>query len=133
MRAILAAVLMAATLHPLITARAEPRVLADAELGRVAAGLFDTYLVMPVIVVDNRNTSTTTAVGSSNVSSTAISNVNVNNVIALSPTDTVTQLPAAGLTTTGHVPALAPPAAAPAQLPVWVPWAAELRPLLGLR
>ncbi len=111
-----------------------PEPLDDAGLAGVAAGLFDTYLVVQVISVDNRNTSTTDAVGSSGASSNAVSDVTVNAVVDVAPTDAVVRLPAAAPATLaggtgggGAVPA------APAAPPVWVPWAAELRPSLGLR
>ncbi len=136
---------MRATIAPLLLAAAllgraahagpGPEPLDDAGLAGVAAGLFDTYLVVQVISVDNRNTSATDAVGSSGASSNAVSDVTVNAVVDVSPTDAVVRLPAEALATLaggggGDRPA-AP--AAPALPPVWVPWAAELRPSLGLR
>jgi hypothetical protein len=63
MRAIAISALLAAALPATALCRvahAGPEVLDDARLAGVTAGLFDTYLVMPVIVVDNRNSSTTT-------------------------------------------------------------------------
>ena len=132
--ALLAAALPAAALCP--AAHAGPEALDDAGLAGVAAGLFDTYLVMPVIVVDNRNSSTTSAVGSSDVASTAISNVTVNSVVDVSAADVVGRLPALTLAApaaSGRPVVASPMAVAPSQPPVWVPWAAELRPMLGLR
>ena len=132
--ALLAAALPATALCRV--AHAGPEVLDDAKLAGVTAGLFDTYLVMPVIVVDNRNSSTTTAVGSSDVASTAISNVTVNSVVDVSATDVVGRLPAVTLAApvASGRPVVAPPmTVARSQPPVWVPWAAELRPMLGLR
>ena len=136
--ALLVAALPAAALCR--AAHAAPEVLDDDGLAGVAAGLFDTYLVMPVIVVDNRNSSTTKAVGSSDVASTAISNVTVNSIVDVSATDVVGQLPAVTLAApvaSGRPVVASPmaggPAVAPSRFPVWVPWAAELRPMLGLR
>ena len=137
MRAILAASLLATGLcSPL---HSEPRPLSDAELGGIGAGLLDTYLIMPVILVNNQNAAVTNAVGSQNVASTAISNVTVNNAIKLAPTDRVGQLPAVTVNApvTGNVggPVVAMPVTGgvPSTPPVWVPWAAELRPSLGVR
>ncbi len=113
-----------------------PEPLDDAGLAGVAAGLFDTYLVVQVISVDNRNTSATDAVGSSGASSNAVSDVTVNAVVDVSPTDAVVRLPAGALATLaagGGGGGGRPAPAAPAAPPVWVPWAAELRPSLGLR
>ena len=137
MRAILAASLLATGLcSPL---HGEPRPLSDAEFGGTGAGLLDTYLIMPVILVNNQNAAVTNAVGSRNVASTAISNVTVNNAIKLAPTDRVGQLPAVtvnapvtGIATTGP-PTLPVTGGVPSTPPVWVPWAAELRPSLGVR
>ena len=141
MRAIAISALLAAALPATALCRvahAGPEVLDDTKLAGVTAGLFDTYLVMPVIVVDNRNSSTTNAVGSSDVASTAISNVTVNSVVDVSATDVVGRLPAVVLAAPASSgrPVVAPPTAvapAAALSPVWVPWAAELRPMLGLR
>ena len=137
MRAILAASLLAAGLcSPL---HGEPRPLRDAQLGGIAAGLLDTYLVMPVILVDNQNTAVTNAAGSRNVSSTAVSNVTVNNAIKLARTDRIGQLPAVTVNAPvngsvgGPVVAMPVPGGAASAPPVWVPWAAELRPSLGVR
>ena len=89
-RAILAAsaLLAAAAALPLAPprpAQAGSRALDDAGLGRVAAGLLDTYLVMPVVLVRNDNASTTGAVGSRGVASAAASDVTVNSVVVLAP------------------------------------------------
>ncbi len=138
---------MRATIAPLLLAAAllgraahagpGPEPLDDAGLAGVAAGLFDTYLVVQVISVDNRNTSATDAVGSSGASSNAVSDVTVNAVVDVSPTDAVVRLPAGALATLagggGGGGGGRPAPAAPAAPPVWVPWAAELRPSLGLR
>lgn len=143
MRAIAISALLAAALPaaaPCRVAHAGPEILDDAKLAGVTAGLFDTYLVMPVIIVDNRNSSTTNAVGSSDVASTAISNVTVNSVVDVSATDVVGQLPAVVLAAPiasgrpgAALPTTRAPAIVPSRPPVWVPWAAELRPMLGLR
>ena len=109
-----------------------PEPLDDAGLAGVAAGLFDTYLVVQVISVDNRNTSATNAVGSSGASSNAVSDVTVNAVVDVAPTDAVARLTPAALATLAGGGGRPAPAAA-ALPPVWVPWAAELRPSLGLR
>ncbi len=137
MRAILAVSLFVIGLcSPL---HSEPRPLSDAELGGIAAGLLDTYLVMPVILVSNQNAAVTDAVRSRNVASTAVSNVTVNNAIKLAPTDQIGQLPAVTVNApvNGNVggPVVAMPVAggAGSTPPVWVPWAAELRPSLGMR
>src|SRR5215207_9827278 len=126
-RAILAASALLAAALPLAPprpAQAGPRALDDAGLGRVAAGLLDTYVVMPVVLVRNDNASTTGAVGSRGVASSAASDVTVNSVVVLAPAGAPAALPA------GAVAALAGGGAAPSlqgsQGPVWVPWAAEL-------
>ena len=62
MRAILAASLPATGLcSPL---HSEPRPLSDAEFGGTGAGLLDTNLIMPVILVNNQNAAVTNAIGS---------------------------------------------------------------------
>ncbi len=83
-RAILAASALLAAALPR-PAQAEPRALDDAGLGGVAAGLLDTYVVMPVVLVRNDNASTTGAVGSRGASSAAVSDVTVTSVVALAP------------------------------------------------
>ena len=130
--AIAPALLLAASLLGR-AAHAGPEPLDDAGLAGVAAGFLDTYLVVQVISVDNRNTSATNAVGSSGASSNAVSDVTVNAVVDVSPTDAVVRLPAGALATLASAGGGRPAPAAPAPPPVWVPWAAELRPSLGLR
>ena len=117
-RAILAASLLAAALPlaPPRPAQAGPRALDEAGLGRVAAGLLDTYVVMPVVLVRNDNASTTGAVGSRGASSAAVSDVTVNSVVVLAPAGAPAALPA------GAAAALGGGGAAPSpQGPVWVP------------
>ena len=63
--------------RPCTASRAAERCRARRDRGRVV----DTYLIMPVILVNNQNAAVTNAVGSRNVASTAISNVTVNNAI----------------------------------------------------
>jgi hypothetical protein len=132
---------LAATLLP-STLAAEPRSLSDDELGGVTAGLFDTYYVMPVVVVNSTNNTVVNAANSHHVSGTGVSNVVVDNVIRISPTDQVGSLsgpvavvPGPSVVSGPNVAAPAPPTmvAPAAQPPVWIPWAAELRPVLGLR
>jgi len=118
-RAILAAAALLAAALPLAPprpAQAGPRALDDAGLGRVAAGLLDTYVVMPVVLVRNDNASTTGAVGSRGASSSAASDVTVNSVVVLAPAGAPAALPA------GAAAALGGGGAAPSpQGPVWVP------------
>ena len=120
---------------------AEPRLLSEEELGSVSAGLFDTYYIMPVVVVNSTNNTVVNAANSQNVSGTGVSNVLVDNAITISPTDQigsvsglVAALPGAGAVSGPTIVAPAAPAtAAPvAQPPIWIPWAAELRPALGV-
>ncbi len=120
------------------TAQAGPKQLSDNELGDVAAGLFDVYVVMPVIVVNNNNTSTNVANNSPNTVSNAISNIKIDNVINISPTDTLTSAApiVVGSTPTITAPVVQMPAVgglASNSAPVWVPWAAELRGALGVQ
>ncbi len=106
-RAILAASALLAAAPPLAPprpAQAEPRALDDAGLGRVAAGLLDTYLVMPVVLVRNDNASTTGAVGSRGASSAAVSDVTVNSVVVLAPSDALPAGAAAALGGGGAAP-----------------------------
>jgi hypothetical protein len=132
---------LAAALMP-STLAAEPRLLTEGELGGVTAGLFDTYYVMPVVVVNSTNNTVVNAANSHNVSGTGVSNVMVDNVVRISPTDQVGSLsgpvavvPGSSAVSGPTVAAPAPPTivAPAAQPPVWIPWAAELRPALGLR
>jgi len=132
--------MIAATALPSALA-AEPRPLSEEELGGVSAGLFDTYLLMPVVIVNSTNNTVVNAADSRNVSGTGVSNVQVDNVIKMSPTDQVGSLsgPVAVVPGLGAVsgptvvtptaPAMATPITQP---PVWISWAAELRPGLGV-
>jgi hypothetical protein len=140
--ALLAASLLGRTAHagPGPGPEPGPEPLDDAGLAGVAAGLLDTYVIVQVIRVDNQNVSATNATGSSGASSSAVSDVTVNGVIDVSPsggaspTDAVVRLPAAALATFAAGGRPAPASASAASTPpVWVPWAAELRPSLGLR
>lgn len=125
---------------------ADPKPLSDEDLGDVTGGLFDVYVVMPVVVVHNNNNAVATGVHSQNVSADAVANVSVNPVINMHPTDQVGSMgpvvlnaPLAGSIMGPNVlaPALAGASSAATEAvsaaPVWVPWAAELRGSLGLR
>lgn len=118
-------------------ASAEPKHLSDNELSDVTAGLFDVYVVMPIIVVNNNNNSTNVANNSPNTVSNAISNITIDNVITISPTDTLTSAApiVVGSTPTIAAPVVQMPTVGQVQnsAPVWVPWAAELRGALGVR
>lgn len=118
-------------------AHAGPKQLSDSELSDVAAGLFDVYVVMPVIVVNNNNNSTNVANNSPNTVSNAISNITVDNVINISPTDTLTSAAPIILGSTPSITAPVVQMSASGQAsnsaPVWVPWAAELRGALGVK
>ena len=138
MRAIFASLLAAVVGSS--PAHAGPRPLSDTELGRIAAGLLDTYILMPVILVNNQNTSTAAAVGSRGTASTAVSNITVNSIIRLAPSDVVGQLSAVTIAAPTLGSVAGPTITAPvtdgttvAQPPIWVPWAAELRPSFGIR
>ena len=62
-------------------ALAEPRPMSEAEMAGVAGGLYDLVLVMPITVVVNSAEAASVAVGSKGVTSSAVSNVAVTNVI----------------------------------------------------
>ncbi len=135
------ALLMVAAVMLPATVAAEPRQLSEEELGGVSAGLFDTYYVMPVVIVNSVNNTLINASNSQNVSGTGVSNVLVDNVITISPTDQIASLagPVAVVSGAGAVsgptvgapsPSIATPVVQP---PIWIPWAAELRPTLGVR
>jgi hypothetical protein len=127
------------------TGHAEPKPLSDAALGEVTGGLFDVYLVMPVIVVHNNNNAVATGIHSQNISANAVANVAVNPVFNIQPTDmigtmapVVLNAPLAGGIAGPNViaPAFAGSAVAAEAIrvaPTWVPWAAELRGSLGVR
>jgi hypothetical protein len=138
--------LSAALLYP-ATGTAEPRLLSDSDLGEVTGGLFDFYVVMPVVVVHNNNNAVATGVHSQNVSADAVANINVDTIINLQPSSQVGSMgpvflggPLAG--SIGGPIVFAPSqvgspfagdgAHAPMP-PVWVPWAAELRGALGIQ
>ncbi len=70
-------------------AAAEPRTLADAEMAGVVGGLYDFIVIMPVTVVVSNANSTAIGVQSEGVNSTALSNVNVRNIIGIDKTDQV--------------------------------------------
>jgi len=124
---------------------ADPKPLSDDDLGKVTGGLFDVYVVMPVVVVHNNNNAVATGIHSQNVSADAVANVSVNPVINMHPTDQVGSMgpvvlnaPLAGPIVGPNVfaPAIAGASAATEAVsaaPMWVPWAAELRGSLGLR
>lgn len=113
---------------------ADPRPLTDADLRAVAGGFLDTYIVVPTVVINNATSSTAIGVGSANVQSTAISNIDVQNAITIAPGDQiVTFQPGAMPTIAGSAPSVAAPslAASVSAPPVWVPWARELRGAFG--
>ncbi len=124
---------------------AEPKPLDDAALGEVTGGLFDVYVVMPVVVVHNNNNAVATGVHSQNVSANAVANVAVSPVINIEPTDmigtmapVVVNAPLVGGIAGPEViaPAIGGSAAAAeviSAMPIWVPWAAELRSSLGVK
>lgn len=60
---------------------AEPRPMSETEMAGVAGGLYDLVLVMPITVVVNSAEAASVAVGAKGVSSSAVSNVAVTNVI----------------------------------------------------
>jgi hypothetical protein len=119
-------------------ASAEPRRLSDSELGGVAGGYLDLYLVMPVIVVNSHNNAAAVGVASQNITANNISNIDVQSVINLDTLDQAVNLPPVVVNgATGQLPALplqalgALSARSAAQPPVWVPWARELRSNFG--
>ncbi|MEZ5865979.1 MAG: hypothetical protein R3D25_18610 [Geminicoccaceae bacterium] len=126
-------------------AHAEPKPLDDKALGEVTGGLFDVYVVMPVVVVNNNNNAIATGVNSQNITADAVANVAVNPVINIQPTDmigtmapVVISAPLAGgiVGPDVIVPAITgSPLATKAisATPTWVPWAAELRSSLGVK
>ncbi len=138
--------LAAALLCPTV-GLAEPRPLSDSDLGEVTGGLFDVYVVMPVVVVHNNNNAVATGVNSQNISADAVANINVDTIINMQPTNQVGSMgpvflngPLAGAI--GGPTVFAPSqtgspfagnAAGAPMPPVWVPWAAELRGALGLQ
>ncbi len=127
------------------TGHAEPRPLNDEALGEVTGGLFDVYVVMPVVVVHNNNNAVATGIHSQNVTADAVANVAVNPVINIEPTDmigtmapVVVNAPLVGGIAGPEViaPAIGGSAVAAEVInavPTWVPWAAELRGSLGVR
>jgi len=125
---------------------ADPQPLSDDDLGDITGGLFDVYVVMPVVVVHNNNNAVATGVHSQNVSADAVANVSVNPVINMHPTDQVGSMGPVVLNAPLAGPIVGPNVLAPAiagassaateavsTAPIWVPWAAELRGSLGLR
>ena len=119
-------------------AHADPRRLTETDLSTVTGGFLDTYIVVPTVVINNATTSGAVAIGSSNVQSTAISNIDVQNVVTIAPGDQVVTLQPGALP---GAPVIAPSGIAPSfnsgqpsptqSAPVWVPWARELRGIFG--
>lgn len=139
--------LLATVLFWPVTGFAEPRPLSDSDLGEVTGGLFDVYVVMPVVVVHNNNNAIATGVHSQNISADAMANINVDTNINMQPTNQVGSMGPVFLSGPLAGSIGGPAVFAPAQLgspfagdaagtsmpPVWVPWAAELRGALGLQ
>lgn len=107
---------------------AEPRALSENELSITTAGLFDTIIVMPVVVIENQQQSIALNNGRGSASSNQEANIAVNNVINAqsinqgfeSSTAIVVQMP------------LQSPSQSPngVNFPTWVPWSMELIPFL---
>lgn len=137
--------LVAAMLFAPSAGLAGPQPLSDDDLGEVTGGLFDVYVVMPVVVVHNNNNAVATGIHSQNVSADAVANVSVNPVINMHPTDQVGSMGPVVLNAPLAGPIIGPNVFAPAvagssatteamsAAPIWVPWAAELRGSLGIR
>jgi hypothetical protein len=98
-------------------AAAEPRKLADAELGNMTGGLYDFVFIVPITIVVSDANSAAVGNGSGDVSSNATSDVIVNNIIGVDQTNQLigTIFPAQPRPVSGGSPA------------GWWPWA-EPRP-----
>jgi hypothetical protein len=126
---------------------AEPQPLSDTDLGDVTGGLFDVYVVMPVVVVHNNNNAVATGVNAQDISADSVANVNVDTVINLQPTSQVGNMGPVVLDSPLAGSVSSPVVISPTQTgaffagdearmptpPVWVPWAAELRGALGVQ
>jgi hypothetical protein len=103
---------------------AEPRHMAAEELAAVTAGLLDFYYIAPVVVVSSNNSTQAGARRYSSAQASSAPTINVaTNVNLTSVTGLIMpQQPAVG--GNGTRPSV--------QMPVWVPWQQQLRPLGAL-
>ncbi|MGF1561297.1 MAG: hypothetical protein ACFB3T_03845 [Geminicoccaceae bacterium] len=140
---------------PQIKAGVQP--MSEAALGNVTGGLFDTYVIMPITVVNTTNTAVATGIDSGDITANALSQVDVDTLLSLqtggdtldidagegttlviappsSPARPTNGLARGAMSPAAQTPTpsggVAPVAAAngAAVTPVWIPWARELRP-----
>jgi hypothetical protein len=122
MKKILVPLLLLYLSSPTADAWAEPLKLPDEDLQAVTGGLLDLYFVMPITIVNSTNTTLAGTGGDGIASAVGNSNVNVSTNVVLNSIDVL-------LTPISGNPAAAGGDASLAQMPVWVPWKQELRPL----
>jgi hypothetical protein len=103
---------------------AEPRPMPAEELADVTGGLLDFYHISPVVVVSSNNS---TQAGASHYSGAQASSAPTINVAT-----TVNLTSITGLTTFQQPSASGNDAPPSMQMPVWVPWQQQLRPLGAL-
>jgi hypothetical protein len=102
---------------------AEPRPMPAEELADVTGGLLDFYYISPVVVVSSNNS---TQAGASHYSGAQASSAPTINVATTVNLTSITGL------TTFQQPGADSNGAPSMQMPVWVPWQQQLRPLGAL-
>lgn len=126
MKRILLPVLLFLAVPPEL-ASAQPVKLPADQLQEVTGGLLDLYFVMPVTIVHGTNTTladASRAAAGAGAQAAGSSNINVHTDVRINSIDVfLNQNPALA----GNGPAGA--GANLSQMPVWVPWKQELRPL----
>jgi short subunit fatty acids transporter len=122
MKRILVPLLLLYLATPPAGALADPIKLPDEDLQAVTGGLLDLYFVMPITIVNSTNTTLAGTGGDGIASAVGNSNVTVSTNVVLNSIDVL-------LAPISSNPAASGGDASLAQMPVWVPWKQELRPL----
>lgn len=106
----------------------EPKVLSDDELSGATAGLFDTIIVMPIVLVENQQQSYATNEGQGFATTNQVAQISVNNIInAQSINQAFDSSPVIVVQSPLQAPGVG---ASGVNFPTWVPWSRQLMPFL---
>jgi short subunit fatty acids transporter len=122
MKKVLVPLLLLYLSSPTADAWADPLKLPDEDLQAVSGGLLDLYFVMPITIVHSSNTTVAETGGDGLATAIGNSSVNVSTNVVLNSIDVLLSPISGNPAATGSDASLA-------QMPVWVPWKQELRPL----